>query len=91
MDILPVTGLHVDAQLFNQFTEGLFLSVTFQEMKSCTDFHFSPVPPRTVSPMSDGKRNFIAESFLRHTYMKIWIGAKNIHRALFKKNLFPEG
>ena len=32
--------------------------------------------------MLDGKRNFIAESFLRHTYMKIGIGAKNIHRAL---------
>ena len=49
--------------------------------------------PYTVSqqwlqPMSDRKRNFIAESFLRHTYMNICIGAKNIHRALFEKICF---
>ena len=46
------------------------------------------VSQQWLQPMLDGKRNFISESFLRHTYMKIWIGAKNIHRALFEKICF---
>ena len=28
------TGLHLDAQLFNQFTEGLFMSFTFHSLNS---------------------------------------------------------
>ena len=50
----------------------------------------SPKPLYTVSqqwlqPKLDGKRNFIAESFLRRPYINIWLTATNIHRALFEK------
>ena len=48
------------------------------------------VSQQWLQPKSDGKRNFFAESFLRHPYINIYILAKNIHRALFEKVGFLE-
>ena len=49
-----------------------------------------PGPSYTVSlqwlqPKLDGKRSFIADSFLRHPYIDILITTKIFHRVLFEK------
>ena len=38
-----------------------------------------------LQPKLDGKRSFIAESFLRHPYIDILITIKIFHRVLFEK------
>ena len=38
-----------------------------------------------IQPKLDGKRSFIADSFLRHPYIDILITTKIFHRVLFEK------
>ena len=39
-----------------------------------------------LQPKLDGKRRFIAESFLCYSYVHIKTGAKNIHRGFLEKS-----